>query len=254
MQNKFKSELAKRIAEKRRLWSPRQLGVLVAAIAACALIVGASALSLPITAKGAGESPIDYETLISWEADYLVPGVVDVDGVPTDMLTHASDWDSTYSVMRTVNLKADSFQTPGAVYAKQYSKWTYTTTVKLQDVSMMDTATLEDGTTQIAAVKLGTLEIYDVEEATLYPVGWGISLNGIALTTALASYAVAVQVDGVMTIEITLPQGSYVNGDEVSIFVQYRAYMDWSSSTTEGISNFSEEAFPEFADYVVPTV
>lgn len=254
MQNKFKSELAKNIAEKRRLWSPRQLGVLVAAVAACALIVGASALALPITARGAGESPIDYETLISWEADYLVPGVVDVDGVPTDMLTHAADWDSTYSVMRTVNLKADSFLTPGAVYAKQYSKWTYTTIVKLQDVSMMETVTLEDGSTQVAAVKLGTLEIYDVEEATLYPVGWGISLNGIELTTALASYAIAVQVDGVMTIEITLPQGSYVDGDEVSILVQYRAYMDWSSSTTEGISNFNEEAFPEFADYVAPVV
>lgn len=254
MQNKFKSELAKNIAEKRKLWSPRQLGVLVAAVAACALIVGATALALPITARGAGESPIDYETLISWEADYLVPGVVDVDGVPTDMLTHAADWDSTYSVMRTVNLKADSFLTPGAVYAKQYSKWTYTTIVKLQDVSMMETVTLEDGTTQVAAVKLGTLEIYDVEEATLYPVGWGISLNGIELTTALASYAVAVQVDGVMTIEITLPQGSYVDGDEVSILVQYRAYMDWSSSTTEGISNFNEEAFPEFADYVAPVV
>jgi hypothetical protein len=267
MQNKFKSELAKTIAEKRRLWTPRQLGVLVAAIAACALMVGGSALSLPISAKGAGESPIDYETLISWEADYLVPGVVDVDGVPTDMLTHVGDWGSTYSVMRTVNLKADSFLTPGAIYAKQYSKWTYTTNVKLQDISMLPTVMVtndvidpvtgevtEQTTTEVVAMKLGVLEIYDVEEATLYPVGWGISLNGIELTTALASYAVAVQVDGVMTIEITLPQGSYVNGDEVSIFVQYRAYMDWSSSTAEGISNFNEEAFPEFADYVAPVV
>lgn len=255
MQNKFKSELANRIAEKKRLWSPRQLGVLVAAVAACALIVGASALSLPITANGSGESPVDYETLISWESDYLVPGIVLVDEVETTTLTHADVWDSSYSVMRTVNLKADSFVTPGPIYSKQYSKWTYTTTVKLQDVSMLPTVTLADGiTTQIAAVNLGVLEILDVEEATLYPVGWGISLNGIALTAELASYAVASQVDGVMTIAITLPQGSYVNLDEVSIFVQYRAYMDWSSTTLEGIPNFSEVAFPGFPDYVAPTI
>lgn len=254
MNNEFKSELANRIAEKKRLWSPRQLGVLVAAVAACALIVGASAMSLPITANGSGNSPVDFETLISWESDYLVPGTVLVDDVETTALTHADVWDSSYSVMRTVNLKADSFLTPGAIYSKQYSKWTYTTTVKMQDVSMLPTVTMEDGTIQVAPVTLGVLEIYDVEEATVYPVGWGISLNGIALTADLASYAVSSQVDGVMTVTITLPQGSYAAGDEVSIFVQYRAYMDWSSSTLEGIPNYSEVAFPGFPDYVAPTV
>jgi hypothetical protein len=252
MQNKFESELANRIAEKGRLWSPRQLGVLVAAIAACALIVGASALSLPITANGSGNSPITFEPLIEWKTDYLVPGVVDVEGVPTDMLTHADNWDSTYDVMRTVNLKADSFLTPGTV-TKQYSKWTYTTTVKLQDVSMMDTVLMDDGiTTQIKAVKLGTLEIYDVEGVTLDLVGYGISLNGAALTLEFASYAVASQDGDVMTIEITLPQGSYVNGDEVNIFVMYKADMDWSSSTSDGVINFDEEAFPGIPDYVAP--
>jgi hypothetical protein len=231
MQNKFESELANRIAEKGRLWSPRQLGVLVAAIAACALIVGASALSLPMTAKGSDNCPITFEPLIEWKTDYLVPGV-------DNTLTHADDWDSTYDVMRTVNLKADSFLTPGTV-VKQYSKWTYTTTVKLQDVSMLPMVG-----TEIAAVQLGTLVIYDVGQETLELVSWGISLNGGALSLELASYAVASQVDDVMTIEITLPQGSYVNGNEVNIFVMYKADVDWSS-----LNNFYEEAFPGITDH-----
>jgi hypothetical protein len=224
------------------------LGVLVAAIAACALIVGASALSLPITANGSGNSPITFEPLIPSEeqdgADYLVPGVVDVEGVPTDMLTYADDWDSTYSVMRTVNLKVDTFDTPGVVNAKVYTKWSYTTHVKLQDVSMLPMVG-----TEIAAVHLSTLTIYGVNEATLYPVQWSITLGGVAMGLDLASYAVAVQdLDlGTMTIDITLPQYAYENGAEIVILVQYRAAMTWDSS--EG---FSEVGFPEFPIYVAP--
>ena len=245
MQNKFKSELANRIAEKGRLWSPRQLGVLVAAIAACALIVGASALSLPITANGSGSSPITFEALIPGESDYLVPGVVDVDGVPTDMLTYADNWGSTYSVMRTVNLKVDTFATPGAIYAKQYTKWSYTTNVKLQDVSMLPVTT--DGTNEIAAVHLSTLTIFGLDEAGLYPVQWNITLGGMAMDVDMASCVAADQVDGTMTIEITLPQYAYADGDEIVILVQYRAAMAWDSS--EG---FSEVGFPEFPIYVAP--
>ena len=246
MQNKFKSELANRIAEKGRLWSPRQLGVLVAAIAACALIVGASALSLPITANGSGSSPITFEALIPGESDYLVPGVVDVEGVPTDMLTYADNWGSTYSVMRTVNLKVDTFETPGAVYAKEYTKWSYTTNVKLQDVSMLPVTTVGD-VTQIAAVHLSTLTISGLDAADLYPVQWSITLDGVAMDVVMASCVAADQVDGTMTIDITLPQYAYVDGAEIVILVQYRAAMAWDSS--EG---FSEVGFPGFPRYVAP--
>lgn len=235
MQNKFESELANRIAEKGRLWSPRQLGVLVAAIAACALIVGASALSLPMTAKGSDNCPITFEPLIEWKTDYLVPGV---DDMGASVLTHADEWGPTYDVMRTVNLKADSFLTPGTV-EKYYSKWTYTTTVKLQDVSMLPMVG-----TEIAAVQLGTLVIYDVGQETLELVSWGISLNGGDLGLDFGSYVYANQVGDVMTIEITLPQGSYVNGDEVNIFVMYKTELrDWIS-----LNNFYEEVFPGIYD------
>ena len=229
MQNKFKSELANRIAEKGRLWSPRQLGVLVTAIAACALIVGASALSLPIMASKSENCPIDFEELISGESDYLVS----VGGV----LTYADVSDSTYSVMRTVNLKVDTFDTPGAVYAKEYTKWSYMTNVKLQDVTLL----------QGTAVHLSTLTITGVDAADLYPVQWSITLDGVAMDVVMASCVAADQVDGTMTIDITLPQYAYVDGAEIVILVQYRAAMAWDSN--EG---FSEVGFPEFPRYVAP--
>jgi hypothetical protein len=246
MQNKFKSELANRIAEKGRLWSPRQLGVLVAAIAACALIVGATALSLPITANGSGGSPITYVPLIAGESDYLVPAV-DEYGEPTGELAYASTWDSTFSVMRTVNLKADTFDTPGAIYSKEYTKWSYTTAVKLQDVSMLP---VNEDTGQIAAVHLSTLTIRGVTEATLYPVQWNFTVNGAWPELPRDSY-VAFEQDfdaGTMTIDITLPEGYIAAGTEVVILVQFRAFMSWDS--TEG---FADVGFPEgFPPYVAP--
>jgi hypothetical protein len=196
---------------------------------------------LPITANGSGNCPITFQELIPGESDYLVPEE-DADGVQTGELVHVADWDSTYSVMRTVNLKADTFDTPGAIYAKTYTKWSYTTSVKLQDVSMLDTI---DG--QIAAVKLSTLTIYGLDEATLYPVNWNITVNGVAMDVELAAFAVALQVGGTMTVDITLPQFAYGAGDMVVIQVQYRAYMAWSA-----IEGFAEVGFPGFIDYVAP--
>jgi hypothetical protein len=228
MQNKFESELANRIAEKGRLWSPRQLGVLVAAIAACALIVGASALSLPITASGSDNCPITFEPLLEQKTDYLVS-----DGAA---LTYADVWDSTYDVVRTVNLRSATFDT-GAIH----TKWTYTTHVKLQDVSMLVTV---DG--QIAAVHLSTLTIYGVNEATLNldPVQYSITLGGVPMEGLnLASYAVADLDDGTtMTIDITLPPYAYVDGAEIVILVQYKADMLWNSLS----NGFDEIGFPEF--------
>lgn len=243
MGNRYKSELANRIAEKKPRFG-RQLGVLVAAVAACAVLVGAAGMALPIMASGSGNCPVTFEVLIEQDQDYLVPVDVtdELTGEVTTGLQHAEDWTGAYDLMRIANLKKDTFQTPG-LYAKTYTKFVYGVTVKLQSLANID---LADG----VGLTVGHLEITGVGAAEQFLMGASLSINGVVQEISPSAFVSDNLVVGTLLetveVDVVLPDLAYTEGDEVMLFVMYK------SALTEWAGGFAEEAFPEFADYVAP--
>jgi len=215
MEKRYKSRLANRISEKRPR-SGRQLGVLVAAVAACAMLVGLAGASLPITANGSGNCPMDFQVLIEQDQDYLVPvEVTDESGEIATELQHAEDWTGAYDVMRIANLKKDTFQTPGT-YEKTYTKFVYGVTVKLGSLANVD---LSDG----VGMTVGHLELYGVGAAEQSLMDAKISINGVMQDMSTAAFLsdnleAGVLVDTVV-IDLILPDLAYADGDEVMLFV-----------------------------------
>jgi len=243
MEKRYKSELANRIEEKRP-WSGRQLGVLVTAVVACAVLVGAAGMSLPIIANGSGSCPVEFQVLIEQDQDYLVQVEVtdDETGDVSTELQHAEDWTSSYDVMRTANLKMDTFVTPSP-NSKTYTKFVYAVTVKLQSLANID---LADG----IGLTVGHLEIDGVGAAEQLLTGATLSINGVVsdvpASAFLSDNLVAGSLVETVEVDLILPDLVYAEGDEVMLFVMYK------SALTEWSGIFGEDAFPEFADYVVP--
>lgn len=245
MESRYKSQLANRIAEKKP-WSGRQLGVLVAAVAACALLVGAASFSIPIEANGSGNSPVNFEDIFVQKQDYLIPVEVEgEDGVVAVELQHTDGiWDGPYDVMKVSRLKMDTFQTPG-LYAKTYTKFVYTVTVKLGSIENIE---FTDGIGLIVA----HVEITGVGAAQQYLNSGSLSINGELMDVPVNQYVtsninlVGDELIDVLKFDVILPDMSYVAGDEISVFVMFMsALTDWAGEAFE-------DAFPEFGDYDVP--
>lgn len=244
MEGRYKSQLANRIAEKKP-WSGRQLGVLVAAVAACALLVGAASFSIPIAANGSGGSPVEYADLFAQDQDYLVPVEVEgEDGEVSVELQHADLWDGPYDVMKVSRLKMDTFQTPG-LYSKTYTKFVYTVTVKLGSIENID---LTDG----FGLTVAHVEITGVGAAQQYLKNGSLSINGVLTDVPVIQYVISeinpvgAELVDVLKFDIILPDLVYAAGDEISVFVMFM------SALTGWTGEASEDAFPAFDDYVVP--
>lgn len=242
MEGRYKSQLAKRVAEKKP-WAGRQLGALVAAVAACALLVGVATFSIPIAAKGSGDSPVDYADLFVQDQDYLIATEVvgDDDQVSVELQHASSSWDGPYDVMKVSRLKMDTFQTPG-LYSKTYTKFVYTVTVKLGSIENID---LTDG----VGLTVAHVEITGVGDAQQYLKEASLSINGELTDVPVSQYVISnINTVGedlieVLEFDIILPDLDYAAGDEISVFVMFMsALTDWT-----GLA--SEDAFPEFDDY-----
>lgn len=242
MEKRYKSDLANRIADKKPR-SSRQLGVLATAVVACAMLVGVAGAALPIMANGSGNCPMDFQVLIEQDQDYLVPvEVTDESGLVSTELQHAEDWTGAYDAMRIANLKTDTFQTPG-LYAKTYTKFVYSVTVKLQSLANID---LTDG----VGMTVGHLEIAGVGSAEQFLMDAKISINGIMQDIGASAFVSDNLETGTLLetveVDLILPDLMYSEGDEVMLFVMYK------SGLVEWLGGFVEEAFPEYADYVAP--
>lgn len=251
MKRKFESELGKRIVRgsRRASQSPVALAALVSA--ACAIILGASAMMVPALAvPGDPGPPVTYVNLIDAEDDYLVndgTAIVKIDEVGDDL----------FQVKRVATLKHAIFSTPGMSSA-EYTKIVYSVNVNLRDLTE-----LED---DVVGMVVGALDVAYAGAAAPLTVDFSLAINGEVLHETAYNetgvpYAGAemnpfevdwidtsddgIDVADTISVDAVLPdlasafeKQSYEPGDSVELFILIKI-----GEPVETLS-FSEVAFP----------
>jgi len=230
MSGKFETELARRVA--RGDTPKKRLVVTLFVAVSCAILVGSAAFAVLANALAADGGPTVYEEDIAAE-DYLI---FSEDEEPEVIYSEVPALDETYLVKRGATFKHVQFDTPGNS-PNVYTKYVYVVNIRLKDLTAFP-----DG---VDGLRVCSLEVTNMDAPDLIEVTSSFLVNDVAPTpidaTAPAVTGVTwAVVDGTLTAEVVLPdlsgtlEGDYSQGDQVSVFVMWKAAVTgWDGIATD---------------------
>lgn len=239
MEQKFDSELGKRVARGGFRAPSKKVAILAVTLSACALMISSAAFMLPAIAGAELGKPLYWEDIVTAQNDYLVYE----DGVIVHYAEDQLGTETPFDVKRTATLKAAAFDSPSEFSIAQYNKFVYSVNVNLRNLTNF----APDG----AVVGVLTIPYIGTTEPV---VSWTMSEDDLLVNSSDDVNPEFVPVDvmtaeGLITAVVSLPEGyEYVEGSQISIQVMIKVPLYTPVPWEEDIV---EEAFPEFDDLVV---
>jgi len=230
MSRKFESELARRVA--RGDAPKKRLAVTLFVAVSCAILVASAAYALMANVLAADGGPTVYEEDMAAE-DYLI---LSGDEEPVVTYSETPALDESFLVKRGATFKHVQFDTPGNS-PNVYTKYVYVVNIRLKDLSAFPEG--------VDGLRVCSLEVTNMDAPDLIEVTSSFLVNDVA-PVPLDSTAPAVTgvswavVDGVLTADVVLPdlsltsEGDYDQGDQVSVFVMWKAAVTgWDGVATD---------------------